>query len=223
MPANHFDLLVFDWDGTLMDSVASIVACMQRAAGDLDLPQLSEERVRRTLGLGLRDCMVALGLEDAEPLWDQLVERYRHHWFSSFRELPVLFPGAEAALRGLAARGYLLAVATGKSRRGLDRDLESAGLEGFFHATRTVDEARSKPHPQMLLDLMEELGASPRATLMVGDTTYDLEMASSAGAAAVAVASGGHPTEDLLRCNPLACLGTVADLPPWLAGEGSVR
>jgi phosphoglycolate phosphatase len=210
--------LVFDWDGTLMDSVAAIVACMQQAAADLDLPPLAEERIRRTLGLGLKDCMVALGLADEEALWERLAERYRHHWFAGYRERPLLFPGAEQALLRLAAEGYLLAVATGKSRRGLDRDLESTGLAALFHATRTADEARSKPHPQMLLDLMGELGAPPGATLMVGDTTFDLEMAAAAGAAAVAVESGGHAREELLRLAPLACLATVVELPPWLAG-----
>jgi phosphoglycolate phosphatase len=200
-----------------MDSVASIVACMQQAAADVDLPALPEERIRRTLGLGLRDCMIALGLSDAEAVWDRLVERYRHHWFATYRERPVLFSGVESALRGLAGEGYRLAVATGKSRRGLDRDLESTGLAGLFLSTRTADEARSKPDPQMLLDLMAELGEPPDSTLMVGDTTFDLQMAASAGAAAVAVASGGHPREELLRFEPLACLPSVTALPPWLA------
>jgi phosphoglycolate phosphatase len=200
-----------------MDSVASIVACMQQAAADVDLPALPEERIRRTLGLGLRDCMIALGLSDAEAVWDRLVERYRHHWFATYRERPVLFSGVESALRGRAGEGYRLAVATGKSRRGLDRDLESTGLAGLFLSTRTADEARSKPDPQMLLDLMAELGEPPDSTLMVGDTTFDLQMAASAGAAAVAVASGGHPREELLRFEPLACLPSVTALPPWLA------
>jgi len=125
-------------------------------------------------------------------------------------------------LRELADAGYLLAVATGKSRRGLDYALEQTGLSGLFHTTRTVDEAFSKPHPQMLLDILDELGVHPREAVMIGDTTYDLEMARSARTASVGVCSGGHGREELLRFEPLACLESVVELTPWLAERGSV-
>lgn len=216
MPGRPFDLLVFDWDGTLMDSVASIVGCIQQAALDLELGEVAEATARRTIGMDLRQAMKALGFTGDEPLWDRLVERYRHHWVTTYRDQHVLFDGAAAMLDALAERGYLLAVATGKSRRGLDRDLASTGLGGRFHATRTSDEACSKPHPQMLFDLNAELGVSPPGALVIGDTTFDLEMAANAGSPAVAVASGSFPAAELLRARPLACLEHVCHLLPWL-------
>lgn len=213
---NGFRLLVFDWDGTLMDSVASIVGCMQQAALDAGVPPVPEEVIRRTIGLGLRDTQEAMGFGEDPDLWGRLVERYRHHWFGSFRDRLLLFPGAEETVRSLHRQGYLLAVATGKSRRGLDRDLAATGLGGLFHATRTVDESFGKPHPGMLLGLLDELGARGQETLMIGDTTFDLQMATNAGTGAVAVCSGSHPREELLRHRPLACLGSVVELEDWL-------
>lgn len=216
---NGFRLLVFDWDGTLMDSVATIVGCMQQAARDLQLPPVADEVIRRTIGLGLAESREAMGFAAEPELWGRVVERYRHHWQSGFRDRPILFPGAEPVLRSLHRRGYLLAVATGKSRRGLDRDLAATGLGELFHATRTVDEARSKPHPGMLLGLLDELGSRGEETLMIGDTTFDLQMAANAGTGAVAVCSGSHSRQELLGHRPLACLDSVAELEPWLEGR----
>lgn len=212
----RYQLLVFDWDGTLMDSVAAIVACMKRASGELGLEPLCEETVRRTIGLGLEDTKAALGIAGEEELWRQVVERYRHHWFNTYRHRGMLFSGAVDTLEALDRQGYLLAVATGKSRRGLDRDLEATGLTSLFHATRTADESFSKPHPGMLLELFEELGVDGREALMVGDTTFDLEMAGNAGSRAVAVLSGSHRREELERLSPLACLADVTELTEWL-------
>ncbi|MFN7960103.1 MAG: HAD-IA family hydrolase [Thermoanaerobaculia bacterium] len=211
-----FDLLVFDWDGTLMDSVASIVACMQHAAEDCGLGPASEERVRRMIGLSLVEARSAMGFDVSDELWAQVIDRYRHHWFAGYRDRHEAFPGAEPALAELSRRGYTLAIATGKGRRGLERDLETTGLGRYFVATRTVDEAPSKPHPQMLLELMAELGAAPQRTLMIGDTVYDLEMATNAGAASLAVASGAEAEGELLARGPLACLREVGALPAWL-------
>jgi phosphoglycolate phosphatase len=214
-----FDLLVFDWDGTLMDSIGSIVACMRQAAADVGIYHVPEENVRRMVGLGLADAREAIGLDVAPELWNHVVERYKHHWHRHFRERNVPFAGVESTLAELEQRGYVLAVATGKSRRGLDRDLETSGLGRFFTATRTVDEAFSKPHPQMLLDLMNELGTAPRRTLMIGDTTFDLEMAANAGTPSVGVTTGGHSRHELESCAPLACLPAVVELPSWLSGR----
>ncbi len=218
----RFDLLVFDWDGTLMDSVASIVGCMQAAARDLGIGGVSEAQVRRTIGLGLRESMSALGFGGNEQLWDRLVERYRDRWLSEFRHQIVLFPEVPAVLSELARHGYLLAIATGKSRRGLDRDLEVSGVRHFFHASRTADEALSKPHPQMLFDIFAELGVRPQSALVIGDTTFDLEMAGSAGAAAVGVLSGSHGADELRGAHPLTCLPGVGHLPAWLASNGAL-
>lgn len=217
----RFELLVFDWDGTLMDSVASIVACSQAAGADIGL-ELAEPRVRSALGLSLSEMASRFGVGNDPARVERFVERYRHHWFDRFREQVRLFDGVEAAVRALAEAGYLLAVATGKSRRGLDRDLEATGLKTHFLATRTVDEAPAKPNPQMLFDLFAELGVNARGAAMIGDTTHDLEMARQAGSAGIGVASGSHGREDLLAAGPLCCLDSVTDLPEWLArGEAS--
>jgi phosphoglycolate phosphatase len=214
---NSFRLLVFDWDGTLMDSIGTIVACTQAAVRELELGDLPAERIRGTIGLGLREAIESLSPGCDERLFGRILESYRKHWHETYRDLPLLFAGTRELLRDLAAEGYLLAVATGKSRRGLDYALEQTGLRDLFQATRTADEAFSKPHPKMLLDVLDELGVSPRDAVMIGDTTYDLEMARSARTHAVGVCSGGHGREELLRLEPLACLDQVVDLAPWLA------
>lgn len=215
--ANPFRLLVFDWDGTLMDSIGTIVACTQATIRELELGELPEPTIRGTIGLGLRETIDILSPGCDDALYGRILDCYRRHWVSTFREMPLLFAGVDEMLRGLATDGYLLAVATGKSRRGLDYALEQTGLREIFHATRTADEAFSKPHPQMLLDILDELGVASGNAVMVGDTTYDLEMAKSARTHAVGVCSGGHDREELERFGPLACLDRVVDLAPWLA------
>jgi len=215
--ANPFRLLVFDWDGTLMDSIGTIVACTQATIGELALGELPEPTIRGTIGLGLRETIDILSPGCDDALYGRILDCYRRHWSSTFRDMPLLFRGVDEMLRELAADGYLLAVATGKSRRGLDYALDQTGLRPLFHATRTADEAFSKPHPQMLLDILEELGVPSREAVMVGDTTYDLEMARSARTQAIGVCSGGHGRDDLERFGPLACLDQVIDLAPWLA------
>jgi phosphoglycolate phosphatase len=216
LDSRPFRLLVFDWDGTLMDSVGTIVACTQATIRGLGLPLPDEPVIRATIGLGLRETVDRLQPGCDEALFQRILGGYRDHWHGTYRDLPLLFPEVHGLLADLAAEGYLLAVATGKSRRGLDHALAQCGLAARFHATRTADEAPSKPHPQMLWDLLEELGARPEETLMVGDTTHDLEMARGAGVAAVGVASGTQPREELLRLAPLACLERVAELAAWL-------
>jgi phosphoglycolate phosphatase len=214
---NAFRLLVFDWDGTLMDSIGTIVACTQAAIRDLGLKAIPDETIRGTVGLGLRETVEVLSPGCDEELLERILGGYRKHWSMTFRDTPLLFPGVGEMLRNFLEEDYLLAVATGKSRRGLDYSLEQTGLRGLFHATRTADEALSKPHPQMLFDILDDLGMKPEGAVMIGDTTYDLEMARSARMAAVAVCSGGHCREDLERFGPLACLDQVVELAPWLA------
>lgn len=211
----RFELIVFDWDGTLMDSAGTIVACIQAAAIDLGLPPPPDERARHVIGLGLHEALhhALPQLEEERHL--ELADRYRHHYLSQDHEL-TLFAGAEALVSELAAAGFMLAVATGKSRKGLDRAMAISRLGPFFHASRCADECRSKPHPQMLDELMDEFGIAPEATLMVGDTTHDLEMARNAGTHGLAVAYGAHPRETLEALAPIHCVDSVAELSDWL-------
>ncbi|MBI4195449.1 MAG: HAD-IA family hydrolase [Betaproteobacteria bacterium] len=211
----RFELLVFDWDGTLMDSAAVIVESLQAACTDLGLPVPSEEKARFIIGLGLNDAManVLPGLDPAH--YPRVAERYRHHFF--LRDSgTTLFPGVAEAIRELHTAGFLLAIATGKSRHGLDRALESTELGPYFHATRCADEGFSKPHPGMLSNLMAELGVSEQRTLMIGDTTHDMEMARNAGVARLAAAYGAHPRRELLAYEPVACVEKIVELRTWL-------
>lgn len=213
-----YKLLVFDWDGTLMDSVGVIVACAQTMLRELGLPSHPDSVIRNTVGLGLRETIDQLVPGCDAELYRQVLDTYRAHWLSTYQTQPLLFPGVVDMLRKLEAEGYLLGVATGKSRRGLEYALDRSGLSGLFHSTRTVDEAPSKPHPGMLLDILDELGVKPEEAVMIGDTVYDLEMARSARTAGIAVLSGSQAREDLERFAPLACLPSVSHVPDWLAG-----
>jgi phosphoglycolate phosphatase len=217
--SNPFQLLVFDWDGTLMDSIGTIVACTQATLSELELGELPEAKIRGTIGLGLRETIEILSPGYDEALYGRILECFRNHWVSTYRDMPLLFHGVDEVLRELAGEGYLLAVATGKSRRGLEYALTQTGLGGFFQATRTVDEAFSKPHPQMLLDILDDLGVKPEAALMIGDTTYDLEMAKNARTPSLGVCTGSHCREELDRFSPLACLEGVVELPLWLTNR----
>lgn len=217
--AKRFELIVFDWDGTLLDSAGAIVACIQAAAADVGMTPPSEERARHVIGLGLSEALRYALPELAAERHPELADRYRHHYLSRDHELP-LFQGAAELVRSLAAEGYLLAVATGKSRKGLDRALAASGLGACFHASRCADECHSKPHPQMLEELMAELGVSPGLTLMIGDTTHDLQMARNAGVGALAVAYGAHPQEVLEQMSPLLCASSTAELADWLRQHG---
>jgi phosphoglycolate phosphatase len=223
LEASTYNLLIFDWDGTLMDSIATIVACTRATLEDLDLPSLPDEAIRGTIGLGLRETMEVLCPGGGDEVFSRVLECYRKHWLATYRDQPLLFEGVREMLEALAEDGYLLAIATGKSRRGLDHVLTETGLAQVFHATRTVDEAFSKPHPKMLLDILDELGVPARSAVMIGDTTYDLEMARSAGTASIGVCSGSHGREELQRLGPLTCLDGVVELREWLVGAALAR
>lgn len=216
----NFKLIVFDWDGTLMDSEARIVNCLQCAFADLGLPEPSREAARDIIGLGLEEAIMHLWPTADAALRTALAAQYRRQFLVTNQTPSVLFPGARETLDWLAAQGYCLAVATGKSRIGLDRSLAETGLEGFFQATRCADETFSKPNPQMLFELMDELNAHPATALMIGDTEYDIQMAHNAGVAALAVSFGVHAPERLLAQAPLACLDSLEAIPGWLASRG---
>lgn len=213
--AKRFDLLVFDWDGTLLDSAGAIVAAIQAACRDLELPEPSDERARHVIGLGLGEALRHAVPELPEQRYPQMVDRYRHHYLSRDQELR-LFDGAAELVAELADAGFALAVATGKSRVGLDRALKASGLGAYFQASRCADECFSKPHPQMLEELMQEFAVAPERTLMIGDTTHDLQMALNAGVASLGVAYGAHPAAALDALAPLARLQKVEDLAAWL-------
>lgn len=216
--AKRFDLIVFDWDGTLMDSAGAIVASIQAAARDLGLAPPSEDRARHVIGLGLGEALRYALPELEASRHEELAERYRHHYLAQDHEL-VLFDGAAEMVQALGEAGHLLAVATGKSRKGLDRALGQSGLGYHFHATRCADECHSKPHPQMLEELMDEFAVPPVATLMIGDTTHDLLMARNAGVAAVGVTHGAHTMEALAEAMPLHLARDIGDLRRWLAAN----
>ncbi|GAB2903304.1 HAD-IA family hydrolase [Uliginosibacterium flavum] len=215
----NFDLIVFDWDGTLMDSTALIVDSIQAACADLGLPIPSRERAAHVIGLSLHDALqyAVPGLDEAAC--QALAERYRHHYLAR-DHATVLFEGVRELLEHLRAQGYQLAVATGKARRGLARVLAHSGLEPMFHATRCADESFSKPHPAMLQELMDELFVTPERTLMIGDTTHDLLMGRNAGTATLAMTYGAHPQAELAAQQPLALLDSIAGLREWLACHG---
>ncbi len=214
---NHrFSLLVFDWDGTIMDSAANIIECVRAAAVDLKLEIPTDDAIRNIIGLGLQEAVTEMfpGVDD-DMVW-KVVERYRVHFLDHKRKPSMLFPGAEAILRELLNEGYLLAVATGKGRVGLDKVFKYTGLGELFHTSRCADESHSKPNPDMLFQIMDELGTTGDETLMIGDTEYDMQMALNAGAQRLAVSYGSHTRERLMQSEPLGCLDDIRELTTWL-------
>ncbi len=212
----RYDLIVFDWDGTLFDSTALIVRCIQAACRDLGVAEPSREQAAYVIGLGLIEALqhAAPGLPQAS--YPQLVQRYRHHYFKDQHDV-TLFDGVHDVLAALRQRHHWLAVATGKSRQGLNAALDSSRLGPMFDATRTADETASKPDPQMLHELMREFGVEPERTLMIGDTTHDLLLARNAGTDALAVTYGAHDHSRLTELQPLHIASTVAEMHDWLS------
>ena len=214
-PDKKFDLIVFDWDGTLMDSAGIIVSSIQGAARDMGLAEPSDQAARHVIGLGLSEALeyVLPGLPPQQ--YAPLVERYRHHFLARDQAIP-LFEGVAELIASLHAEGFLLAVATGKSRAGLERAFESSGIGGYFHASRCADETFSKPHPAMLLELIRQFDVAAGRSLMIGDTTHDLQMAINAGVAGLGVTYGAHPAENLVALAPLGCVNSIAEFSSWL-------
>lgn len=215
MSERRYELIIFDWDGTLMDSAGTIVACIQAACRDLGLPIPSREAASHIIGLGLRDALAHLLPELPAQDYPRLVEAYRGHYLAQDANIP-LFEGAAQLVSRLHARGHLLAVATGKARRGLERAFQHTGLGAYFHASRTADETFSKPHPAMIEALLDELAVPAERALMVGDTSHDLLMARNAGVDALAAGYGAHPVESLAQFGPLAVCHDFQELAQWL-------
>ena len=215
MGIRNFDLIVFDWDGTVMDSTAVIVLCIQEAAREIGLPVPDKSIASYVIGLGLKDALQKAVPQLAEADYPKLVERYVAHWRQREHDL-ILFDGMRELLAGLKQREYILGVATGKSRAGLDRAITQGKLAGVFDWTRCADETHSKPHPQMLYDLMDRFDVTPERTLMIGDTTHDSQMAHNASVPALSVTYGAHPRAELETLKPRAIVESVEQLHAWM-------
>jgi len=211
----RYDLIVWDWDGTIMDSTPTIVNCIQQACRDLGFKEPDDSLASSVIGLGIQDSL-RRAVPWIEPVhFPKLTDRFRFHYLAKDHELH-LFEGIRELLEDLRNEGYLLGVATGKSRVGLDRSLEFHQLGHVFHETRTADESFSKPHPGMLLELSDVMQVPTRRMLMIGDTTHDLDMASNAGVDAIAVTYGAHPPDTLREAKSLAHVDNVLQLSQWL-------
>lgn len=221
MSDKDFDLLVFDWDGTLMDSEAHIVDCLRVAMEAVDAEFRPDDHLRQVIGLGLPEAIASLLPEHEEWVHRQAVQAFRTEFLSNKPVPSRLFDGARELLHQLQEQGYMLAVATGKSRSGLDKVLKETDLEPIFAATRTADETFSKPHPQMLEEILVDLDTEPHRALVIGDTEFDLQMAQNARVPAVGVSYGVHSRERLNSANPLAIFDEIAELGHWLKARQS--
>lgn len=219
MTARKFDLIAFDWDGTLFDSTAAIARSIQLAVADVGGTVPSDAQASYVIGMALLPALAHAAPDVPKEKYNDLANRYRYHYLKQQEQI-TLFQGVLPLLQSLRERGHWLAVATGKSRRGLNEALQHADLRGMFDASRTADETAGKPHPLMLQELMAELDVAPQRLLMIGDTTHDLLMARNAGCASVGVAYGAHDAADFAACAPLHVARDVADLQQWLHANG---
>ena len=223
MPTKKYDLIVFDWDGTLFDSTALITRCIQAAVVDVGGAKPSAQQASHVIGLNLMEALAHAAPDVPPEKYPELGNRYRHHFFKE-QDAISLFDGVLEMLLALKAQHYWVTIGTGKSRKGLDVTLEreidingqSVKLASLFDGTRTADQTQGKPNPQMLFELMREFGADASRTLMVGDTTHDLQMALNAGVDSVGVSYGAHEADFLLTCQPLAVVHSIAELRAWL-------
>ncbi len=214
----QFDLIAFDWDGTLSDSTALITRCIQQAVRDVGGAVPSDRDASYVIGLGLMQALAHAAPDVPVERYPELGARYRHHYLSHKDDIS-LFDGIPALLTELKSRQHWLTVATGKTRHGLDDALQSAELNSVFDGSRTADETASKPHPRMLQELMAAFGVVPARTLMVGDTTHDLQMALNAGCPSVAVSYGAHEPMAFAELQPLFVAHSVAELHDWLVAN----
>lgn len=212
----NYRLIIFDWDGTLMDSVTKIVVCMQKASSNANLAIPSKEAIKNIIGLGLSDAIFELH-PDVHTRHRALVEEYyRQLYIDQDKTSSPLFPGAKHVLKTLSAKGYELSIATGKSRRGLDRVLSELGLNDLFSASRCADETHPKPHPAMVDEILEDVGCRPSQALVVGDTEYDMAMAKSAKVDRLAVSYGAHHIDRLKPYQPVHAIDEIGEILPWL-------
>ena len=213
---NKYSLLVFDWDGTLMDSQAQIVNCMQSAISELGLDSRTNEQITNIIGLGLEEAIIKLYPEIDTKLVTVIAQTYREYYLYKDNTPSPLFEGVRDVLDTLKMAGYDLAIATGKSRRGLNKGLSDTELHDYFHITRCADETRSKPHPQMLEEILTDHNASPAHALMIGDSIYDLQLANNTKVDGLAVSYGVHGLMLLLEQDPVGFIDDITQLPDWL-------
>ncbi|MDP3834256.1 MAG: HAD-IA family hydrolase [Hydrogenophaga sp.] len=218
MRSRQFDLIAFDWDGTLFDSTALIARCIQSAVTDVGGTPPTREAASYVIGMGLMQALAHAAPDVPPEKYPLLGERYRHHYVAHQHDLS-LFDGVLPLLADLKGRHHWLAVATGKSRSGLNEVLHTVALQGVFDSSRTADETAGKPHPRMLHELMREFGVAPERTLMIGDTTHDLQMAVNAGCASVGVSYGAHEPDAFAVLQPLHVAHSVRELHDWLAAH----
>ncbi|MDH5766449.1 MAG: HAD-IA family hydrolase [Gammaproteobacteria bacterium] len=216
MKALPYQLLIFDWDGTLMDSEARIVDCLSAACLDHGFTPPPNEQLKDVIGLGLREALKKLHPEENETVIEKLADSYRQQYLESNQTHSELFPGVKELLEVLEQQGYWLAIATGKGRQGLDMVLQETQLHSRFHITRCASETCSKPHPQMLEEILQFTGLEAHQALMIGDTEYDMEMAKNAKIDALAVSYGVHAVDRLLKHKPVDCLHDIRELPDCL-------
>ena len=218
-PARNYDLIAFDWDGTLFDSTAIITKCIQEAVRDVGGIVPSDEAASYVIGMALMPALAHAAPDVPKEKYPELGARYRHHYIAHQNDIS-LFDGVLVMLAQLKTRQHLLTVATGKSRKGLDEALHAVELKGVFNSSRTADETRGKPHPLMLQELMAEFGVEPSRTLMIGDTTHDLQMALNAGCPSVGVSYGAHEGAAFEPLTPRFVAHSVRELHDWLVAHG---
>jgi len=211
-----YSCIIFDWDGTLMDSLQKISESVRAAAADVDLPIPSDAEARNIIGLGLADAMLKLFGDIGQEKIDQLVERYKYHFVHQNKTSQPLYEGVRDGLEELSQAGAFLCVATGKARAGLERVLNAESMHDFFIYTRCADESRTKPNPQMLFDILDFLALEKKDCLMVGDTEYDMQMAINAGIDAVGVNYGSHEQERLEKTGALATVNSFPEFLDWV-------
>ena len=211
-----YKLLIFDWDGTLMDSEAKIVNCLRDACTEHGFAAQSHDQLKDVIGLGLKEALMRLQPDENASVIEKLADTYRQLYLETNETHSALFPGVENLLADLEDQGYWLAIATGKGRQGLDMVLEETQLHSRFHVTRCASETHSKPHPRMLEEILQFTGLNARDALMIGDTEYDMEMANNANMHALAVSYGVHEMNRLLKHNPVGCLHNITELPDCL-------
>jgi phosphoglycolate phosphatase len=219
---SNYDILIFDWDGTLMDSTAWIVDCMQRAIADNGMPERNDASIQGIIGLGLHEAVIELFPEAEASSVNAICNAYRDHYFGADEQC-ALFEGVEEVLQQLRGLGFWLAVATGKSRRGLDKVLAETGLEDMFPVTRTADETRSKPHPLMLEEIITDFDSQKERCLMIGDSLFDLQMATNAGMDGLGVSWGVQQGEALQALDPVGLIHEILELPAWLEKHAATR
>jgi phosphoglycolate phosphatase len=215
-------LFIFDWDGTLSNSIGMITACVIETFQELNFPEISVEKAKSIIGLGVVQAIIVLTPGFSEQDRDLLAKTYKKNFQEKSSKGILLYPGVESALTFLQNQGLKMAVATGKSRPGLERELSNSNLKPYFQATRTTDDCNAKPDPHMILDIMKELDCIPKETIMIGDTTFDLEMAENAGVESIAITGGAHSIELLEKCKPLKSFSSFQDFSYFLTNEYSL-